>query len=218
MCDALQVLTRLKFRSFLFIFLTDYVFTNIKTPWCSSFKNFDFMNSWKLSIKSTLKNKCKLLRYYFPNEITNSTHSNDKILRLKQYAKFKTYPQIYIRKSLRLSLTNRYYIPKCFVTGLRVRLYERRLELKPVWDFKPVWNEVLFRWRFISAVFLNDPIFWWKCLGILFWVVFPWYIITWNDFFLSKWPKWNKAVMRFWRTCALNAIKRKICAYSFRFG
>ena len=32
----------------------------------------------------TLKNECKQLRYYFPNEIKNFTHLNEKILRLKQ--------------------------------------------------------------------------------------------------------------------------------------
>ena len=38
----------------------------------------------------TLKNECKQLCYYFPNEIKNSTHLNEKILRLKQQAKFET--------------------------------------------------------------------------------------------------------------------------------
>ena len=35
-------------------------------------------------ISVTLKNGYKQLRYYFPIEIKNSTHSNEKILRLKQ--------------------------------------------------------------------------------------------------------------------------------------
>ena len=38
----------------------------------------------------TLKNDCKQLRYYFTNEIKNCTHPSEKILRLKQQAKFKT--------------------------------------------------------------------------------------------------------------------------------
>ena len=38
----------------------------------------------------TLKNECKQLRYYIPYEIKNSTYPNEKILRLKQQAKFKT--------------------------------------------------------------------------------------------------------------------------------
>ena len=37
------------------------------------------------------KHQCKQLRYYFPNQIKNSTHSNEKILRLKQESKFKMY-------------------------------------------------------------------------------------------------------------------------------
>ena len=31
-----------------------------------------------------LENECKQFCYYFLNEIKNSTHSNEKILRLKQ--------------------------------------------------------------------------------------------------------------------------------------
>ena len=35
----------------------------------------------------------------------------------------------------------------------------------PVWDFKPAWKQVLLTWRFISAAFQNDLIFWWTCVG-----------------------------------------------------
>ena len=38
----------------------------------------------------TLKNECKQLCYYFPNEIKNSSYSNKKILKLKQQGKIKT--------------------------------------------------------------------------------------------------------------------------------
>ena len=48
-------------------------------------------------------------------EIKNSTHSNEKILILKQSAKFKTYSKKYIF----LSLYYKYYIPKCFVNRLK---------------------------------------------------------------------------------------------------
>ena len=41
-------------------------------------------------IKVRFKNEYKQLRYYFPSEINNSTHSNEKILILKQSVKFKT--------------------------------------------------------------------------------------------------------------------------------
>ena len=36
------------------------------------------------TLKLMLKNECKYLCYYFLNEIKNSTHSNENILRLKQ--------------------------------------------------------------------------------------------------------------------------------------
>ena len=51
------------------------------------------LSAWTLKNSQssvTLKNECKQLRYYFTNEIKNSTHPNDKILRLKQQANFKT--------------------------------------------------------------------------------------------------------------------------------
>ena len=41
-------------------------------------------------IRVRFKNEYKQLRYYFPSEINNSTHSNEKILILKQSVKFKT--------------------------------------------------------------------------------------------------------------------------------
>ena len=39
----------------------------------------------------------------------------------------------------------------------------------------------MFTWRFISAAFQNDPIFWWICVGISFGVVSA-YFITRNYF------------------------------------
>ena len=43
------------------------------------------MNSYKISQSSvTLKNELKHLRVRFPDEIENSTDSNEKILRVKQ--------------------------------------------------------------------------------------------------------------------------------------
>ena len=62
-----------------------------------------------------------------------------------------------------------------FYMWLRVRSGERRNGLMPDWDFKPAWKQVLLTWRFISAAFQNDPILWWICVSISFWVVFPWY-------------------------------------------
>ena len=41
-------------------------------------------------IRVRFKNEYKQLRYYFPSEINNSTHSNEKTLILKQSVKFKT--------------------------------------------------------------------------------------------------------------------------------
>ena len=43
---------------------------------------------------------------------------------------------------------------------LRVRSHEWENELKPVWDFKPAWEQVLFTRHFISVAFQNGPIFW----------------------------------------------------------
>ena len=53
--------------------------------------------------------------------------------------------------------------------------HKRQNELMLVWDFKPVWKQVLFTWSFISAAFQNVTIFWWSCVGISFQVVFTWY-------------------------------------------
>ena len=119
---------------FVYFFLTEFIFTNIKTLWSSSFENFNCIEAvaWRCSVKRvfleilqnslkkllkkrlwhrcfpvnfakflgtpfptkhlqwlvltawTLKiSQCKQLRYYFPNWIKNSTHSNEKISRLK---------------------------------------------------------------------------------------------------------------------------------------
>ena len=55
---------------------------------------------------------------------------------------------------------------------LRGRSYERRNELILLGDLKTAWKQVLFTWRFISAAFQNDSIFWWTCVVILFRVLF----------------------------------------------
>ena len=75
---------------------------------------------------------------------------------------------------------------------LKVRSHERGNELITVWDFKPVWKQVLFTWSLISAAFQNNLIFRRTCVGASFRVVFTWYFITRNEiWFLSKWPIWN---------------------------
>ena len=69
----------------------------------------------------------------------------------------------------------------------------------------------MFTWSFISAVFQNDPIFWWTCVRISFRVVFTWDYIARNEIlFLSKWPI-GKSIpaLSFRPTCALNAIFNK---------
>ena len=89
-----------------------------------------------------------------------------------------------------------------------VRSHERRNELVPVWNFKPTWKQVLLTWRFFSAAFQNDPIFWWICVGISFWVVVTWYLIIRNEIlFLLKWPQWNNTCNDFQ---AYMRIKRNI--------
>ena len=86
----------------------------------------------------------------------------------------------------------------------------------PVWDFKPAWKQVLFKWSFISAAFQNDPIFWWTYVDISFRVVLA-YFITQNEIsFLSKWPILNPYPQSFKRTCALNATTSLRLFISFR--
>ena len=63
------------------------------------------------------------------------------------------------RQDLTRPRSNRHY---CLT--LRVRSHDRRNELTTIWDFKQVWKRVLFTWRFISALFQNDAIFWWTCV------------------------------------------------------
>ena len=102
---------------------------------------------------------------------------------------------------------------------VRLRSHERRNELIPAWNFKPAWKQVLSTWRFISAAFQNDPIFWWTCVGISFWVVFTWYVITQNEIsFLSKWPQWNSTHNEFQTHMRIKRNIQRVCAYSFRFG
>ena len=90
------------------------------------------------------------------------------------------------------SMGNRsFLVALCFLI-VRVCSHDRQNELIPVWDFKLVWKQVLFMWRFISTAFQNNPIIWWTCAGISFWVLFTWYFITRNEIsFLSKWLLWN---------------------------
>ena len=76
--------------------------------------------------------------------------------------------------------------------------------------FQTGMKQVLFNWRFISAVFQNDPIFWWTYIGISFRVVFTWYFITQNEIsFLLKICNEITFGMSFKRTCALNAISNE---------
>ena len=101
----------------------------------------------------------------------------------------------------------------------RVRSREGRNELIPVWDLKPAWKQVLFTWRFISAAFQNDPIFWWTCVGISFWVVFKWYFTTRNETtYLSEWHNEITPAMSFKRSCALNAISNESALTHFASG
>ena len=89
--------------------------------------------------------------------------------------------------------------------AIRVRLHERRNELIPVWDFEPVWKQVLFTWSFIPAAFQNKSIFRWTCVGISFRLVITWYFINRNKTsFLSKLVIWNPCPH--WVLNALNAL------------
>ena len=90
----------------------------------------------------------------------------------------------------------------------RVRSHERRNELRPVWDFKPAWKQVLFTWHFISAAFQNNPIFWWTYVSISFRVVFTWlfYHPKWNFISVKMTDMKFITTMSSKHTCALDAI------------
>ena len=98
-----------------------------------------------------------------------------------------------------------------------VRSHERRNELVPVWNFKPTWKQVLFTWCFFSAAFQNDPIFWWICVGISFWVVVTWYLIIRNEIlFLLKWPQWNNTCNDFQAYMRINAISNEFSLFTWK--
>ena len=76
----------------------------------------------------TLKIECKqLLRCYFPNEIKNSTHSNEKNFKTKTISKVQNILKC-IHKSFRLLMTSKYYIAKCFVKRLKEKKKAFKLE------------------------------------------------------------------------------------------
>ena len=97
--------------------------------------------------------------------------------------------------------------------------HKNRNELIPVWDFRPAWKQVLFTWRFISAAFQNDPIFWWICVSISFWSMFTLHFITQNEIsFLSKWLQSNNTRNEIQVHMRFNRNIQQVCAYSFHFG
>ena len=77
-------------------------------------------------------------------------------------------------------------------------------------------EKVLFAWSFISAAFQSDPIFWWTCVGISFWVVFTWYFITRNEFKMTDMK--SIPAMSFKHTCALNVIFNESALIHFVSG
>ena len=89
-----------------------------------------------------------------------------------------------------------------------------------VWDSKPGLKQVLFTWGFILAAFQNDPIFWWTCVGISFWVVFTWYFIPRNENFISVKMTNMKPIpaLSFKRTCALIATSNESALIRFVSG
>ena len=70
-----------------------------------------------------------MLRFYFPNEIKNSTHSDEKISRLKHNKQsLKTYSSKYTDKSFRLYMPNKYYILTCSLKDLKRKQNVLKLE------------------------------------------------------------------------------------------
>ena len=112
-----------------------------------------------------------------------------------------------------------FYGGRGFYLKLRARLYERLNELILVWDFKPAWKQVLFTWRFTTAAFQNDPIFWWACIGISFRVLFTWNLSPEikTDFCQNDRSEMAPA-MTFKRTCSLSAIFSESALINFTSG
>ena len=79
-------------------------------------------------------------------------------------------------------------------------------------EYVHVGSKILFSWRFISALFQNEHIFWRKCPAVSLRVVLTYFIIR-NDFFPVK-----MAAMNFKRTCALNAILNEPARIYFTSG
>ena len=75
---------------FVSYFFTENIFKISKHSVVQIFKILTVWTLKNYQSRVKLKNECKQLRYYFQNEIKNSTCPNEKILRLKQQAKFKT--------------------------------------------------------------------------------------------------------------------------------
>ena len=69
----------------LFVYFFNNLFLQISK--CSDVQVLKILTVWTVKNSQTsakFKNECKHLRYYFPNDIKNSTNSNEKTLRLKQ--------------------------------------------------------------------------------------------------------------------------------------
>ena len=62
--------------------------------------------------------------------------------------KIKSVKNFLIRKSAKVFQVFKIIVYNSFILKLRARLHETRIELKPVWNLKPLWNVVLFTWQF----------------------------------------------------------------------
>ena len=103
-------------------------------------------------------------------------------------------------------MTNKYCIPKCFVKGLRLRSHERWNELKPVWDFRLVWKQVLFRCISKRPNILIDVRRYFISGSV--------YVIfchqKWNSVTFKMTDKKSMSEMSFKRTCALSIISPRL--------
>ena len=68
----------------------EFIFTNIKAFYVQILKILTLLTLKSSQSNVALKNECKQLCYYFPNEIKNSSYPNEKILKLKQQGKIRT--------------------------------------------------------------------------------------------------------------------------------
>ena len=102
---------------------------------------------------------------------------------------------------------------------LIVRSHERQNELIPVWDFKTTWKQVLFTWSFILAAFQNDPILWWTCVCISFWVVYKYILSPKMKFHFYQSDQCEiHTHIEFQTHMLMKCNIKQVCAYSFCFG